>query len=488
MGALFLVLPVGLPLAGGFLSFFLRFRDERSRFAYMEAVTVVTSVCVLIALLFVGPGKADLFSFTYGYSLSFGLDGMSRLFSGLIAALWPFALLYAYGYMAEEKHRARFFAFYVMTYGVALGVAFAADMITLYVFFEMLSLVTVPLVTHYGDHDSMYAGRKYAAYTIGGASLAFFAVIVATVYGQNGQFIYGGSLNGTGPKGLLEAAFVLGFFGFAAKAAIFPLFDWLPTASAAPTPVTALLHAVAVVNTGVFAVGRLTFYVFGPELLEGRGVTAFCRVMVLFSLIFGAVMAIRERHLKRRLAYSTMSNLSYMLFGILLLTPEGLSAGLSHMVFHSLTKMVLFLCAGAFMHQTGRSYVYELGGVGRYMKVTAACFTAAALSLMGMPLSAGFISKWALIRSALEKGDAYALAGVACLIAASFLCAAYTLSISIRAYFPAEGKALLNQEKAPKEAGMAMRLPILVFTGAVLFFGLWPGALMGFLNSLSGGI
>jgi multicomponent Na+:H+ antiporter subunit D len=298
-----------------------------------------------------------IYSFTRGFAVNFCVDGMANVFALMISVMWPLVLLYAFEYMKGDEERDRFFAFYVMTYGVTLGVCYAADMITMYVFIEMLTLVTIPLVSHYGGHESMYAGRKYAAYTIGGASLGFMAVVLTTMFGMAGSFNYGGSIDVNYDASMMQLAFVLGFVGFGAKAAVFPLHDWLPSASVAPTPVTALLHAVAVVNSGVFAVMRMTYYVFGADYLRGTTAQAVCLALAVFSLLFGAVQALRERHFKRRLAYSTMSNLSYMLLGVMTLSPQGLKAGLAHMVFHGVIKISLFMCAGAFMHQARKSYI-----------------------------------------------------------------------------------------------------------------------------------
>jgi multicomponent Na+:H+ antiporter subunit D len=360
-------------------------------------------------------------------------------------------------------------------------------MITMYVFIEMLTLVTIPLVTHYGGHESMFAGRKYAAYTIGGASLGFMAVVLTTMYGMDGIFRYGGSIFDTYDPGMMQFAFVLGFIGFGAKAAVFPLYDWLPTASVAPTPVTALLHAVAVVNSGVFAVMRMTYYVFGADYLRGTAAQAICLSLAIFSLLFGAAQALRERHFKRRLACSTISNLSYMLFGILLMTPAGLEAGLLHMLFHSVIKMTLFLCAGAFMHATGKSYVFEVNGIGRKMPLTFALYTLSALSLVGVPGLCGFVSKLHLVMAGLEEASPMSVAGSAGLMIAAFLCAVYTLTISIRAFFPMEDKGLFD-DKTVHEAHVFMLIPICFFSVVNVVLGLCPGLVTGLIGGIAQGL
>jgi multicomponent Na+:H+ antiporter subunit D len=302
----------------------------------------------------------------------------------------------------------------------------------------------------------------------------------------------------------MQLAFVLGFIGFGAKAAVFPLHDWLPTASVAPTPVTALLHAVAVVNSGVFAVMRMTYYVFGADYLRGTAAQAICLSLAIFSLLFGAVQALRERHFKRRLAYSTMSNLSYMLLAAMCMTPQGLKAGLAHMVIHGVIKICLFMCAGAFIHRARKAYIYEINGIGRRMPDTFAAYTLCALSLTGIPPLCGFVSKWQLLTAGMDAATEAAaaggaaggtvsailpyilFAGVAALIIAAFLCAMYSINISIRAFFPVEEKDLYKDSDV-KEAGPLMLIPIYVFAACNILAGLFPGPILEILTAIGEG-
>ncbi len=482
------ILPIAIlvPIIGGALILPIRFKNNRAREIYSEAVVVLTSILVWAALMLLKGRPITVYSFTSGFSITFAVDGLGSLFAGMVSLMWPLVMLYAFSYMREESRKNSFFAFYVMTYGAALGIALSADMVTMYVFYEMLTLVTIPLVSYYGNHESMFAGRKYAAYTIGGAALAFFPVVLVTQMSGGGAFVYGGNLLPGYSATLMRVAFVFGFFGFGAKAAVFPLYSWLPTASVAPTPVTALLHAVAVVNAGVFAVMRMTYYAFGTDLMRGSKEQLLCLAFSVFSLLFGAVMALKERHFKRRLAFSTMSNLSYMLFGTMLMTPMGFEAGMAHMVFHGVIKMSLFLCAGAFMHKTHKNYIYEVNGVGKKMPVTFVCYTLGALSLTGIPLFCGFISKWELLMAGADEGSAAGLFGAGALIASAFLCAMYTLTISVRAFFPADMK---NQFAgcARDDADLLMLLPIVVFTVVNVGLGIFPGGIMGIIGNIAGG-
>ena len=490
MSSLILIIPILVPIIGGYLIIPLGFKNRKVRDAYAMAVVCITSILTWICLWKVGIVSATLYSFTRGFSIDLRADEPARLFAVMVSLMWPLVMLYAFEYMSHTRRGNSFFAFYVMTYGVTLGVAFSANMTTLYMFYDLLSLVTIPLVTHYADHESSFAGRKYAAYTIGGASLAFFTVVMTSIYNGAGNFLYGGNLYGPYDPGLMQLVFLFGFFGFGVKAAVFPLHSWLPTASVAPTPVTALLHAVAVVNTGVFAIMRLAWYTYGPDFLKGTLCLKIAQAFAVFTLVYAACLAVKQRHFKRRLAFSTISNLSYMLFGILLMTPEGLEAGLLHMVFHGVIKITLFMCAGAFMHETMHSYVYEINGVGRKMPVTFAMYTISALSLVGIPGLCGFISKLHLVLGGLEEGSALAVIGSAALMLSAFLCAIYTLSVSVRAFFPMEGtdRYIGADDYVAKEVGALMLLPICTFTLVNVIFGLFPGPLTSFIEKMAWGI
>ena len=281
--------------------------------------------------------------------------------------------------------------------------------------------------------------------------------------------------------------YVVTFFGFGVKAAVFPFHAWLPMASVAPTPVTALLHAVAVVKSGVFLIIRLTYFSYGTEYLYGSWAQKVVLAFAIFTCLYEAVMAVRERHFKRRLAYSTVSNLSYILFGVLLMTSTGLFAGLSHMLFHAIIKIGAFMCAGAFMHMTGREYIFELDGVGRRMPKTFAFFGIFSLALVGIPLFNGFVSKYWLIMAGFEEGSLLGIIGVVGLILAAFLCAMYMFTILVRAFFPRRGqdKFLTSNVTDPT---WHMLVPMGVFAILCVVLGLWPQPVLGLLESISLGL
>lgn len=487
MSQYWILAAIGLPMLGSLLIPAVPFRKRQGMCLYIEALVLLTSA--IVALLLAG-GKTQVFEvvhFVGDLSISFKIDGMTMVFAGLIAVLWPLATLYAFEYMEHEGHEKFFFLFYTMTYGVTLGIAFASDMVTMYFFYELLTLVTVPLVMHALNRESILAVRKYLYYSIGGAAFALMGMIFLIVYGDTCEFALGGVMRPEVLRqhgDLLLWIYFFSFMGFGVKAAVFPLSSWLPQAGVAPTPVTALLHAVAVVNAGAFAILRLTYYSFGTEFLRGTWVQTAVMGITMFTIVYGCSRAVKETHIKRRLAWSTVSNLSYILFGATIMTPLGLVGALSHFVFHGFIKMCSFLCAGAFMHQTGKSHVYEMDGMGRSMKVVFGCFTVSALGLMGVPGFAGFISKWNLTAAAVESGNVLAYGGIACLLLSALLTAIYMLGVVVRAYFPKAG----TPAKETADPGWRMCLPLLACAAGVVVFGLFAEPLINFFRDVSLGI
>lgn len=476
-----------LPVLGGVLIPVLPFGKRNRMLWYIEAVTVLTSL--IVGKLLLG-GTTDVFHvvhFVNDLSISFKIDGMTVVFAGLVAVLWPLATLYAFEYMEHEDHEKAFFLFYTVTYGVTLGIAFASDILSMYFFYELLTLVTVPLVMHTLTREAILAVRRYLYYSIGGAAFALMGMIFMMVYGESCEFVLGGSLTAAAIRehgDLLLWIYFFSFMGFGVKAAIFPLSSWLPQAGVAPTPVTALLHAVAVVNAGAFAIIRLTYYCFGVEFLAGTWVQNAAMALCMFTIVYGCSRAVKERQIKRRLAWSTVSNLSYILFGAVMMTPQGMVGALAHFVFHGFMKICSFLCAGAFMHQTGKKYIYEMDGMGRTMKITFGCFAVSALGLMGVPGFAGFISKWNLTAAAVESGNTLAYGGIACLLVSALLTAIYMLSIVRRAFFPNNTEA----DVTAKDPDWKMCLPLLVCAACTILLGFFAEPMIAFFRAVAWGM
>ncbi len=476
-----------LPILGGILIPMLPFRDRRKMLWYIEALVLINSILVLTVLLFQPEEAFVLFRFTGNLRVSFHLDGMGKVFAALAAALWPLAALYSFEYMKNDSNEKSFFMFYVITYGVTLGIAMADNILTMYFFFEMMSLVTLPLIMHTRTREAVLASRRYLYYMLGGAAFAFIGMIFILSYGTTSTFVPGGvlDLNKIGDKtNMMLLVYVLCFLGFGVKTAIWPFSGWLPRAGVAPTPVTALLHAVAVVNTGAFATMRITYYSFGTGLLRGTWAQSVVLLLVIFTILYGCSRALKETHIKRRLAWSTVSNLSYILFGVALMSPLGLAGALCHMLFHSFMKIGSFFCAGAVMHETGRSYVHELDGLGRKMPGVFVIFTICGMALMGVPGLAGFVSKWQLAQAAVASENPLAWVGVMALLASALLTAIYMLTISVRAFFP--GKEF-DYDTVPdvSDPGWMMLLPLVIFVAVIVLFGLHSQPFVEYLQSVA---
>lgn len=490
MSKVILLVVILLPILGGGISVLLPFKKREHRNIFLEILVVATSLLVWW-LLFHRPGETfQVVYFTGDISIDLKLDGLGMIFAGLVSALWPLATLYSFEYMKHEGHEKIFFLFYTMTYGVTLGISLAGNLMTMYFFYELLTLVTVPLVMHTLSREAILASRKYLYYSLGGAAFAFIGLIFIIVYGTSMDFVYGGVLDlvRVGERrNILLLIYVMAFMGFGVKAAVCPFNSWLPQAGVAPTPVTALLHAVAVVKSGAFAIMRITYYSFGVDFLKGTWAQNFVMAVVIFTIVYGCSRAVKETHFKRRLAYSTISNLSYILFGVTLMTPLGLLGALCHMIFHAVMKICSFFCAGAVIYKTEKTYIHELNGLGRFMPVVFGIFTVSAFGLMGVPGLAGFISKWNLAAAAVESGQVFAYAGVGALLISALLTAIYMLTIVVRAFFPGKDFDYKTLE-GTKDPSWRMLLPLGIFCFFILYFGLHSAPLTEFLAKVSEGM
>lgn len=479
-----------LPVLTGVSIPLLPFKGRKHMEVFLQSLVTVNSLLVWWLLFNRPEDPFTLARFTGNLTITFKLDGMGMVFAGLVSALWPFATLYAFEYMTKEEHEKIFFMFYTMTYGVTLGISLAGNMLTMYFFYELLTLVTVPLVMHTLTREAILASRKYLYYSLGGAAFAFIGLIFIIIYGTSTDFIPGGVLdmNKIGERtNILLLIYVMAFMGFGVKAAICPFNSWLPQASVAPTPVTALLHAVAVVKSGAFAILRLTYYSFGVDFLKGTWAQKVVMAIVMFTVIYGCSRAVRETHMKRRLAYSTISNLSYIVFGATLMTPLGMVGALTHMVFHAVMKICSFFCAGAIMHQTDRQYVHELNGLGYRMPGVFTIFTVSAFGLMGVPGFAGFISKWNLAYAAVDSGDPLAYAGIVCLLISALLTAIYMLTIVVRAFFP-EKDFDDSSIREFKDPDWKMMVPLAVFAVFIILFGFYSKPVVSFFTDVANGL
>lgn len=485
-----MIFTILIPFVAGALVKLIPFKKRAHKEIFLETMVILNSILVWYLLLSGHDEVLVLAKFTDNLTIAFKIDGLSKVFAGLVSFLWPLATLYAFEYMTKEEREDSFFMFYTMTYGVTLGIAMAENILTMYFFYEFLTLVTVPLVMHTLTREAILASRKYLYYSLGGAAFGFIGMIFIIIYGVTSSFQLGGvfaPVTWASMSNVLLVVYVFSFMGFGVKAAVCPFNSWLPAAGVAPTPVTALLHAVAVVKSGAFAIIRLTFYCYGAAKLNGTWAQKLLMCIVIFTIVYGCSRAVKETHLKRRLAYSTISNLSYILFGVLILTPAGLVGALCHLVFHAFMKIASFFCAGSIMHQTEKHYVHELDGLGRKMPIVFTIFTVSSFALMGVPGLAGFISKWYLCKAAVESGNVFAYAGIGGLLVSALLTAIYMLTIVVRGFLPVEGFDYSKVEEY-KDPNWKMILPLCVFTVATVIFGVYSGPIVSFFEKIANGL
>ena len=481
MSANLLLIPLFLPILAGAISYFIPFQKNSHRNAYVMTTLCISAAFVWVLAIFPPKESLVLLQFADKLTFSLELDGAGRIFSCLSATLWPLTALYAFSYMSHEEHLPMFYCFFVMSFGATMGVAMADNMLTMYLFYELLSLFTIPLVMHGMGKKHNYAARKYMIYSIGGAAFAFSGVAFLMLSGAN-DFVFGGALNTLGEDVISQVLFLFSFFGFGVKAAIFPLHSWLPTASVAPTPVTALLHAVAVVKAGAFALIRLVYYAYGADLLQGTWMQYTVMSFALFTILYGSVSALRQGHFKRRLAYSTVSNLSYILFAVTLMTKASLVAAFCHLVFHSVIKIGAFFAAGSLLHNSNKEYLSQMEGVGRKMPLTFFFFGISALALTGIPPLNGFISKWYIATSAIEEGSVLAIIGVAVLLCSALLTGMYMFDPLVRAFFPRKG--VTSELAETKEADWRMLIPMGICALLCLAMGLFSGGFLSLLKEV----
>jgi multicomponent Na+:H+ antiporter subunit D len=441
------------------------------------AAALVTATCAGLLLRPVLAGESfrvEALRLLPGMSLEFRVDALGMTFALLASGLWIVTTVYSSGYVRADdvKHRKRYFASFAAAIGAAAGIAFAGNLLTFFLFYEALTLSTYPLVVHKESAKAFAAGRRYLFFALGGG-LALLTAIVAT-WSITGtlDFVPGGFMHGAASPFALTVLFGLFLLGVGVKSGVMPLHSWLPAAMVAPTPVSALLHAVAVVKAGVFGVIRVTSYVFGPESLAMIGADEVLVAFAATTIVVGSLIALRQDNLKRRLAYSTIVHLSYIVLGAALVAPFGLIGSVMHMVNHGLAKITLFFCAGAIYATAHLENVSDLQGLGRRMPWTFTAFTIGSLGLIGIPGLSGFVSKFFLSRGAIESGDMISLA---IMLGASLFTAAYLLPIVRTAFFPGPvGPGEPERHEKVREARLAVLVPPLITAVLVIAFGVVP--------------
>lgn len=404
------------------------------------------------------------------------VDALSILFASLSALLWFLTTLYAVGYLEGSPNRSRFFGFFSLCITATIGVAIAGNLITFLIFYELLTLSTYPLVVHRGTERSLRAGRLYLAYTVTGGLVVTLAVAWLQALAGPVEFTVGGALSGVAPShhGALIVIFVLLIAGFGVKASLVPLHGWLPHAMVAPAPVSALLHAVAVVKAGAFGIVRVVYDVYGVNLASQLGVMTPLAVAAAVTIVYGSVRALFQDELKRRLAYSTVSQLSYIALGVAIFGPIASIGGTVHLMHQGLMKITLFFCAGSFAETLGIHHVSEMHGVGRRMPLTMAAFTVGAMGMIGIPPLAGFITKWYLSIGAIEAGHGWVIAVMA---ASSLLNAAYFLPVLYVGWFKTQRAPWPEEHKVGTgETHWMLLMPLLVTAALVFIIGVLANA------------
>ena len=485
MPAYQLLLPLALSLAGGLAVGLRRWKSRRAMLGLTAAVLAADLLVTAYICLSPAWQSLPLFSVTEGLQVYFCADRLGRFFALLFAFVWLMAGLAAFEYMEHSRDNGRFFCFYLIVGGVLNAACWAGNFFTYYLLFEMMTLTSMTLVLHDLTHEAVMAALKYLFYSIGGAFLTLFGFFLFMSQGETLAFAPGGSLTLEALSPIQLTAVFLMILGFSTKAGMFPMHGWLPTAHpVAPAPASAVLSGV-ITKAGVLGVIRTVYYVVGPALVRGTWVQTAWIALTLITVFMGSMLAYREDVLKKRMAYSTVSQVSYVLFGLSLLHPVAFVGALLHVVFHSLVKDTLFLSAGAIIMKTGRTRVRDLAGIGRCMPVTMWCFTLASVTLVGIPPTSAFVSKWHLAVGALETGiPVVNWLGPAILLISALLTAGYLLTISIKAFLPEKDAPDLPQGKL--EPGWRMLAPLVIMAALSVGLGIWAGPLLDAANALAG--
>lgn len=425
-----------------------------------------------------------LFNLTENLPILFKVDAMSIIFAAVTIIIFLGSGIFSLEYMKHEQKKKRFYVFYLLAFLVLMGLCFAGNLITFYLFFEMLTLASTPLVLHSGSREANMAGLKYLFYSLCGAYMALFGLYFVSKYGNTLTFSEGGVINqelAAGHTGLLLVAAFVMILGFSVKAGMFPMHAWLSAAHpVAPAPASAVLSAV-IVKAGVLGIIRVIYYIFGAAFLKGTWVQTAFMVLTLITIFMGSMLAYREPVLKKRLAYSTVSQVSYILFGLSAMDMNSVTGGVLHVIAHGFIKAALFLCAGAIIYRTGKTRVEELRGIGKEMPLLLWCYTIVSLGLIGIPPTGGFISKWYLAIGSLETGiPGFSWIGPVVLLVSALLTAGYLLPITIQGFFPGADYDYKALKK--KEPSALMTVPVLILTVLTVFMGLFPGQLISWIQ------
>ncbi|MDO4648621.1 MAG: proton-conducting transporter membrane subunit [Eubacteriales bacterium] len=506
---IWIILPMFISAAAGIFLLVSSFADhlkgrdgkENLHNLHLFVGTVLLAAAVLaVAAAWTGEKEITLFYLMKDIPVYFHVDAVGRLFVTFVSIVWVCVGIYSFVYMKHEGEEKRFYGFFLLVYSVLIALDFSGNLVTMYLFYELMTLTSMPLVLHNGSREAIMASLKYLFYSMCGAYAGLFGIFYLYRYCDTLAFVPGGSLSITlasGHEGVLLWAVMAMLIGFGAKAGMFPLHAWLPTAHpVAPSPASAALSSI-IVKSGVLAIIRVVYYMVGADFLRGTWVQTAWMTLALMTVFMGSLLAFREPVFKKRLAYSTVSQVSYILFGLSVLEPQAMSGALLHVVFHAFIKSTLFLTAGIFIFQCGKTRVKELRGIGKQMPVTLWCYTFASLALIGIPPTSGFISKWHLAEGALSGNiGAFRYVGPAVLLVSALLTAGYLLPVTISGFLPGEDwnpdEKSAGQEESHKsgkksslEPSIGMLLPLAILACLAVLLGVFPNPLLKLVNEIA---
>lgn len=479
-----LLIPFLLSLLTGIL-FALLGTSSRKLLCTLSVAIAAVQAVLLSLPLWIGGEEIILWRFSDSLCLSLSADGIGSLLGLLTGGGWLLCVIFCTTYMGHEEKESRFYAFLFLSQACLIGVFFAGNLLTLYLFFELTTLASLPLVLHSGTGDATAGGLSYLFYSLAGAIIALFGLMVLYHTAGTLDFVAGGYLLEDSSNPLLLAGVFCCVVGFGAKGGLFPLHAWLPAAHPqAPAPASAILSGI-ITKSGVIAILRLLFFVIDPALIRGTWVQYTLLILALLTILIGSALALAENNLKRRLALSSVSQVSYVLIGLFLLNEQALLGALLQGIFHMIAKAGLFLCAGALIYLTGKTGAGDYAGCGKKYPALFVCFTLLSLSLIGIPPAGGFYSKWYLAAGALEGSGPLAYSIPIVLLISALLTAGYLLPIVGRAFYPGtEISGALRREHIPR----GLLVPLVVFAASSLLPGIFFPVLKAGVLSLTSGI
>lgn len=461
------------------------FSSRKQLLAVTGAGLVITGI---LALWTLGSGSTEVLLLRLGDKLEiyFHPDNLGYIFTVIVTIVWILSGFYSFEYMKHEREEKRYFGFYMITFGILLGLSFAGNIVTFYLFYELMTLLSLPLVLHSKTREAIMGGLKYLFYSLCGAYMVLMGLFFLSKYADTLKFTAGGVLNAELAAGNEKTLLVVVFFmimGFGVKSGMFPLHAWLPTAHpVAPAPASAVLSGL-IVKVGAFGIIRTVYYLFGASFIRGTWVQTAWLTLTLITVFMGSMLAYREKMMKKRLAYSTVSQISYILFGLALLQPQAMTGAILHVVFHAFIKSALFLSAGAIIYRTGKTNVDDMTGIGKEMSITIWCYTCASLALIGIPPASGFVSKWYLATGALSSGTGiFTWLGPVVLLISALLTAGYLLPITIKGFLPGADFDYENLQK--KEPNLYMIIPLLILAALSIVLGIFPNPLTEYIQTI----